>query len=145
MISNAFRSAEANKVSQQNQTIGTITSGVKDLATAVGGIAGFSGALGTGAVAQAAKYNLAGKIGGVGGAIMLSTMQEKTDNAQARYLSASDKELDQAFTKMSSESKSFEEDVAIDTVWNTIQKQRAKKREEDMLNRVNNELGKENE
>lgn len=143
MISSAFKSAEVNKVNQQNQTIGTVTSGVKDLATAIGGVAGFmSGA--TGAIAKAAKYNFAGKIGGVGGAIMLSTMQEKSDNAQSRYLSASDEQLDTAFTNLSNQSTGFGQDVAIDTVWNTIQKERQKKREQDMLSKLNEELGKEN-
>lgn len=82
MISSAFKSAEVNKVSQQNQTINTITGGIKDAATAIAGAAGFAGGLGTGAVAQAAKYNLAGKIGGIGGAIMLSTMDDKVESAK---------------------------------------------------------------
>lgn len=83
-ISNAFKSAYANQVSQQNQGINTITSGVKDLATAAIGVAGFAGALGSGAAATAAKHTLAGRIGGVGGNIMLSTLQEKKDSANAK-------------------------------------------------------------
>lgn len=82
-ISNAFKSAYTNQVAQQNQGINTITSGVKDLATAAIGAAGFAGALGSGAAATAAKHTLAGRIGGVGGNIMLSTMQEKTQTAKA--------------------------------------------------------------
>lgn len=83
-ISNAFKGAYTNKVSQQNQGINAITSGVKDFATAAIGVAGFTGALGSGAAATAAKHTLAGRIGGVGGNIMLSTLQEKKDSANAK-------------------------------------------------------------
>ena len=82
-ISNAFKSAYTNQVAQQNQGINTITTGVKDLATTIAGVAGFTGALGSGALAQGAKHALAGRVGGVGGNIMLSTMQEKTQTAKA--------------------------------------------------------------
>lgn len=82
MISNAFKSAVTNKVSAQNQTINTITGGVKAAGTLALGIAGFTGGLGTGVAATAAKYNLATKVGGVGGAIMLSTIKEKEESAQ---------------------------------------------------------------
>lgn len=81
-ISNAFKSAYMNQVAQQNQGIKTITTGVKDLAMTIAGVAGFTGGLGTGALAQGAKHALAGRIGGVGGNIMLSTMQEKTETAK---------------------------------------------------------------
>lgn len=84
MIQHGFTSAYTNRVSQQNQGIGTITSGVKDAATTIAGVAGFSGALGNGIVSKAAKYGLASRVGGIGGAIMLSTMEEKTASAQAR-------------------------------------------------------------
>ena len=78
MISSAFKSAYVNQVNQQNQGINTIASGVKDLGTAITGILGFSGALGSGTLAKAAKFGLANKIGGVGGALMVATMDEKT-------------------------------------------------------------------
>lgn len=84
MISNAFKGAYTNQVAAQNQGINTITSGVKDAAILASGIAGFSGALGTGATAKAAKYGLASRVGGIGGAIMLSTMEDKKASAEAR-------------------------------------------------------------
>lgn len=87
-ISNAFKSAYTNEVAQQNQGINAITSGVKDLATTAIGVAGFTGALGSGAAATAAKHTLAGRIGGVGGNIMLSTLQEKKDTANAKQQNA---------------------------------------------------------
>ena len=87
-LSNAFKGAYTNQVSQQNQGISTITNGVKDLATAAVGIAGFAGALGSGAAATAAKHTLAGRIGGVGGNIMLSTLQEKKDTVNAKQQNA---------------------------------------------------------
>lgn len=82
-ISNAFKSAYTNQVAQKNQGINTITTGVKDIATTMAGVAGFTGALGSGALAQGAKHALAGRVGGIGGNIMLSTMQEKTQTAKA--------------------------------------------------------------
>jgi len=84
MIQHAFTGAYTNEVSARNQGINTITSGAKDLATTALGIAGFSGVLGTGPAAAASKYALAGRIGGVGGAIMLATMQEKAMSAEKK-------------------------------------------------------------
>ena len=83
MIQNAFTNAYTSRVQAQNQTINTVTGGIKDAAVLAAGIAGFSGALGDGAVAKGAKHALAGRVGGVGGNIMLATMQEKKDSAQA--------------------------------------------------------------
>ena len=82
MISNAFRSAYQNEVTQRNQGINTITSGVKDLGTAVLGALGFSGALGSGAASDVFKHALANKIGGIGGNLMLASMDEKVSNAK---------------------------------------------------------------
>ena len=84
MIQHTFTGAYTSQVSAQNQAINTVTGGIKDAATLVAGALGFSGALGTGAVAQGAKHALAGRVGGVGGNIMLATMQQKKDTAQAK-------------------------------------------------------------
>lgn len=84
MIQHAFTSAYTQRVGQQNQLTGTAWQGAKDVATLGLGIAGFSGALGDGMLAKASKYNLATKVGGIGGAIMLSTLQEKKDATQER-------------------------------------------------------------
>lgn len=84
MIQHAFTGAYTSQVGAQNQGINTITGGIKDAATLAMGAAGFSGALGSGVVGKAAKYNLAGRVGGIGGAIMLSTLQEKKDSAAAK-------------------------------------------------------------
>lgn len=91
-ISNAFKGAYVNQVSQQNQGISTITQGVKDLATTAMGIAGFTGALGGGALAQGAMHNFAGRVGGVGGNIMLSTLMEKENTVKGQ------KETENLFT-----------------------------------------------
>ena len=91
-ISNAFKGAYLNQINQQNAGIGTITQGVKDLAVTAAGIAGFSGALGSGALAQGAMHAFAGKVGGIGGNIMLSTLMEKEDIANGQ------KEIDNLFT-----------------------------------------------
>lgn len=82
MISNAFKGAYQNEVTQRNQGINTITSGVKDLGTTVLGALGFSGALGTGATSDVFKHALANKIGGIGGNLMLASMDEKVSDAK---------------------------------------------------------------
>lgn len=83
MISSAFKSAYQNEVSQQTQGINTITAGVKDALTAAVGITGFAGGLGKGAFAKGAEHALAGRVGGVGGNIMLATLQQKKETAKA--------------------------------------------------------------
>lgn len=83
MISNAFKSAYQNEVSQRNQGISTVTQGVKDAATAIIGITGFAGGLGSGALAKGAEHALAGRVGGVGGNIMLATLQQKKETEKA--------------------------------------------------------------
>ena len=84
MIQHSFTGAYTNRVSQQNQFASNVWRGAKDVATVATGVAGFTGALGEGIVAQAAEYNLASRIGGIGGAIMLSSLKEKEDAAKAR-------------------------------------------------------------
>ena len=79
MIQHAFTGAYTSQVSAQSQGINTITSGIKDAATLVAGVLGFSGALGSGALAKGAEHALAGRVGGVGGNIMLATMQQKKE------------------------------------------------------------------
>ena len=81
MIQHAFTSAYTNQVSTQNQVINTAVGGVKDALTLAVGAAGFAGGLGDGALAKGAEHALAGRVGGVGGNIMLATLQEKKDTA----------------------------------------------------------------
>ena len=141
MISSAFKSAYVNQVNQQNQGINTITGGIKDLGTAVTGILGFSGALGSGTLAKAAKFGLANKIGGVGGALMVATMDEKTQPQESPLLSASDQEVQGAFDKMAAGAKTTADFESLTTVWEQISKARKKKREQDMLSQVESNLG----
>lgn len=82
MIQHSFTSAYTNQVQAQNQGINTITGGIKDAATLIAGVAGFAGGLGDGALAKGAEHALAGRVGGVGGNIMLATLQEKKATAQ---------------------------------------------------------------
>ena len=82
MISNAFRGAVENEVAQQNQGINTITTGIKDTATAILGGLGFAGKLGSGMLAKASKHALANKVGGIGGNLMLASMEEKKVSVQ---------------------------------------------------------------
>ena len=83
MIQHAFTGAYTSKVSAKNEGLNTISGGLKDAATLAVGALGFAGALGDGAIAQGAKHALAGRVGGVGGNIMLATLQQKKDSAQA--------------------------------------------------------------
>lgn len=84
MIQHAFTSAYTNRISAQNQTISTISAGIKDTATLALGVAGISGALGGDLVSKAAGHMLAGRVGGVGGNIMLASIQEKQEAVKER-------------------------------------------------------------
>lgn len=82
MIQNAFVGAYTNQVAAQNQGISNISSGIKDAAAVGLGIAGISGVFGEGVVGKATSHYGAGRIGGIGGNIMLATLQEKQDTAR---------------------------------------------------------------
>jgi hypothetical protein len=99
MIQHAFTGAYTNQVAQQNQVIKTTWGGVKDAATMIAGGLGFSGALGEGIAAKGAEHALAGRIGGIGGNIMLATMQEKEATQKANESKA--KFLEQVAGKLS--------------------------------------------
>lgn len=92
-ISNAFKSAYTNEVAQQNQTINTITQGVKSAAVLAAGIVGFTGGLGEGTIAKGAQHALAGRVGGIGGNIMLAALNQKAETAKANQSN------EQLFTK----------------------------------------------
>lgn len=84
MISSAFRSAAQNVANQQTQFANNISSGIKDTATLAAGIAGLS-TLGTGStLSSAMAHTFAGRVGGIGGNIMLANLQERTDLIKAQ-------------------------------------------------------------
>lgn len=141
MISSAFKSAYQNEFNQQSQMLNTINTGIKDLGTAMVGMLGFNGTLGSGTMAKAAKLGLANKIGGIGGALMVATMDEKTQPQESPLLSASDKEVQGAFDKMAAGAKTTADFESLTTVWEQISKARQKKREQDMLSQVESNLG----
>lgn len=74
----AFKSAVISKESAQNKGVNQITSGIKDAVVAIGGGVAFGGGVG-GSVGMALKHTLAGKVGGVGGNLMLASIQGKKD------------------------------------------------------------------
>lgn len=86
MIQNAFKGAYTNEVSARNQGINTISTGIKDAVTLAMGITGFASGFGTStlgkSLAKGAEHALAGRVGGVGGNIMLATLQQKKETAQ---------------------------------------------------------------
>ena len=141
MISNAFKSAYMNEQSAINETGNNVANAVKGAGTLIAGIAAFTGALGDGTVATAAKHNLAGKIGGIGGNIMLASIDEKRAVAQSQQIQnlakLSEEELDARFEPIAkgAEANSLEEQV-VDTVWNKIQKERAKNLEKNLVNKL---------
>ena len=84
MISSAFKSAAQNVASQQTQFANNISKGIGDAATVAAAVAGFS-TLGTGSVLSSAMaHTFAGRVGGVGGNIMLANLQERTDLIKAQ-------------------------------------------------------------
>lgn len=84
MIQSAFKSAYTQQVSAQNQGISNIWSGAKNAAVLAAGTLGLTGALGSGVAAKGASHALAGRVGGIGGNIMLATLQQKKESAQAK-------------------------------------------------------------
>lgn len=82
MIQNAFVGAYTNQVGALNKGISNISSGIEDTAAVALGIAGISGAFGEGVMGKAASHYGAGRVGGIGGNIMLATLQEKKETAR---------------------------------------------------------------
>ena len=86
MISNAFKSAYVQKESARNRGLDNISEGIKTAGTLALGATGFAGGLGKGILSKASKFALAGKVGGVGGAIMMASMEEKAVSVKAQKM-----------------------------------------------------------
>lgn len=142
MISDAFKSAYVNETGQQMQGIGTLTTSAKNIGTAVLGALGFSGALGEGLMAKGAQHALAGKIGGVGGSIMLATLEEKKSDTELNNLirKATDQQLSTAFTDVANTAKTKEEFDRVSTVWDKIYKMREQELQKQMLRDVGTKI-----
>lgn len=142
MLSNAFKSAETSRVAAQTQGINTITSGIKDAGVAVLGGLGFGGKL-PGPVAKGAKHALAGRIGGIGGNIMLATMEEKiqSNSRQSIYdiqdTEAVNKAFDTAVASNMGNIKAFE------TVWEKLSKAREQREVQNAEQEIMKNLGGE--
>jgi hypothetical protein len=141
MIQHAFTGAYTNKVSQQNQAINTISQGVKDAATLALGVTGFAGGLGQGVVSLGAEHALAGRIGGVGGNIMLATLKEKKDSAKAnkeRKEMFSEKEISTEIkSQLGSNPINRTAIKNLDTVFETLKKKKIMKEIEEGLDNDN--------
>ncbi len=141
-ISSAFKGAYKEEVSQRNKGIGTVSEGIKSTGTAIVGALGFTGALGTGALAEGAKHALAGKVGGVGGNIMLATLNEKTQASQNAKESISifkeedTEKIDKAFEQAWGEVRGTPEEDAFTTVWEQVERARKKKQQQKVLEKV---------
>lgn len=119
----AFKESYINEVNQQNQGINNISQGIKSAAVLALGISGFTGGLGDGALAKGAQHTLAGKVGGIGGNIMLASLnQKKESNAnksiyQIEDTEAVEKAFDQAIANgITNDYK------AMETVWDKLTK-----------------------
>ena len=82
MISNAFKSAVTNEANQKTAFAQNISSGGKDALSTIAGIVGLSAMASGGAssLAYASAHNFAGRVGGIGGNIMLLSMEERKEN-----------------------------------------------------------------
>lgn len=78
MISNAFKGAYTNEVSQQNQTISNVSSGVKAVAGAVLATLGFT----SGGISKG--LSTLTKAGGIGGGAMQAVLDEKKTSAETK-------------------------------------------------------------
>lgn len=124
MIQHAFTGAYTNQVAQQNQVVKTTWGGVKDAATMIAGGLGFSGALGEGIAAQGAEHVLAGRIGGIGGNIMLASLEEKKKTQKANEIKA--QFLDKTISKLSDNPINRSAISELKTVAETLKKNIAK-------------------
>lgn len=79
----AFKESYINEVNQQSQGIRNISQGIQSAAVLAMGISGFAGGLGEGALAKGAEHALAGRVGGIGGNIMLAALNQKKESAKA--------------------------------------------------------------
>lgn len=82
MISSAFKSAAQNEAAQQTQFASNISSGIKDVATTVAAIAGLK-MPDQSLFKNASQAVFANQIGGVGGNIMLASLQERKEAIKA--------------------------------------------------------------
>lgn len=130
-ISSAFRGAYENQVAQQNQGISTITSGAKAAGTAIMGTLGFTGAFGDkgmgGLVTDASEHALAGRIGGIGGNIMLAALKEKTESAKQAEKNKGRITIDQAHNALGDNPINRSALKTLDTVFNTLQTAKTEK------------------
>lgn len=81
MVSSTFRGTVTQREAARNQTVSTVSRGVQDASIAAIGVMAYSGALGAGTASQMAKHALANRVGGIGGNIMVSSIEEKRGTA----------------------------------------------------------------
>lgn len=124
-----------NESAQMNKTFGNVSSAILDSAAVVTAALGFSGALGEGVTGQALGHAAAGRIGGIGGHLMLATMNQKVKSSQdfksdSQFLNeASDEELDYGLGKVYNEGKDDKVKMeALSTVADILMRSREKKR-----------------
>ena len=128
MISNAFKGAYTERVQAENKVAGNIQAGIRDTASLtasiiLGGI-GLSEAKANAGIAESIAKSGTDRISGIGGLLVRALTGEKKLSAKARVQDKVANEgqdsLEPVFNEAAKLSRSEEEDVAIDTVWEIL-------------------------
>ena len=117
MLSNAFKGAYTERVGAEHKVQGNIQAGIRDAATiATIAALGFTGAISDETLIKGVSRMGASRLGGLGGMAVNAALGEKRATAEAK----SQDSLEPVFTEASNLSRSEEEDIAIDTVWEIL-------------------------
>ena len=124
MLSNAFKGAYTEQVASQHKVEGNIQRGIRDAASiATIAALGFTGAISGETILKGATRMGASRLGGLGGMAVMSALGEKKATAEAKVQDNAGKEqdsLEPVFDEAVKLSRSEEEDIAIDTVWEIL-------------------------
>lgn len=125
MLSNAFKGAYVEQVSAQHKVEGNIQRGIRDAASiATIAALGFTGAISDETILKGATRMGASRLGGLGGTAVMAALGEKKGTAESKARDVVKDEsvdsLEPVFNEASNLSRSEEEDIAIDTVWEIL-------------------------
>ena len=125
MLSNAFKGAYTEQVASQHKVEGNIQRGIRDAASiATIAALGFTGAISGETILKGATRMGASRLGGLGGTAVMAALSEKKGTAESKARDVVKDEsvdsLEPVFNEAVKLSRSEEEDVAIDTVWEIL-------------------------
>lgn len=117
MLSNAFKGAYTERVGAENKVKGNIQAGIRDAASiATIAALGFTGAISDETLVKGISRMGVSRLGGLGGMAVNAALGEKRATAEAK----SQDSLEPVFNEAVRLSRSEEEDIAIDTVWEIL-------------------------